>query len=94
MQDFEDMTDGQVNARRNYFMGLWAGRVLGLQSNELNQYVSSVMAADFEEPGPFDVVRKIKKDFDKSGRSWDERRLLEQLKSFERKARSELCVTD
>ncbi len=94
MQDFEDMTDGQVNARRNYFMGLWAGRVLGLQSNELNQYVSSVMAADFEEPGPFDVVRKIKKDFDKSGRSWDERRLLEQLKNFERKARSELCVTD
>ena len=92
--DFEDITDGQVNARRNLFMGVWAGRQLGLNSDAMQDYVTSVMAADHEEPGPYCVIRKIHSDFEANGKPYCEADLMQQLIAFERQARSELCATD
>ena len=92
--DFDDITDGRVNARRNLYMGVWAGRILGLKENAMNDYVSSVMEIDHEEPGPFVVVRKIRRDLAAKGHECQEDELLERLKSYERAARSEMCVTD
>jgi predicted tellurium resistance membrane protein TerC len=52
-----------VVSRRNFYLGLWAGRQLGIAEELLREYAHSVVAADYEEPGHEDVVRKLAHDF-------------------------------
>lgn len=52
-------------ARRNKMLGLWAAGLLNKADPEA--YASEVVAADIEEAGHEDVVRKIKADFDAAG---------------------------
>ncbi|MCA1492334.1 DUF1476 domain-containing protein [Sinorhizobium alkalisoli] len=52
-------------ARRNKLLGLWAAGLLNKSDPE--DYAREVVAADFEEAGHEDVVRKIKADFDAAG---------------------------
>ena len=92
--DTETRATGQVNARRNYLLALWAGRQLGMPANQLPGYVASVMQSDFEEPGPHDVVRKVQSDFHRRGIAMDETRLLRQLRTIENSVRAELLATD
>ncbi|MEM8689345.1 MAG: ATPase inhibitor subunit zeta [Pseudomonadota bacterium] len=94
ISELELATRDQVNARRNYLMGLWAGQKLGLTESELPRYVSAVMAADFQEPGPLDVVRKLKQDFAATGLYISESEVMTQLKAAEKSVRSELLSTD
>ena len=54
-------------ARRNKLLGLWAAEKLGLTGNAASDYATTVVKADFEEPGDHDVFRKIRKDFDAKG---------------------------
>jgi hypothetical protein len=92
--DFDELTRGQVNARRNYLMGLWAGNQLGLQSSELTRYVQEVMLSDFEEPGPQDVIRKVRSDLAQSGISLEEAELMNRFATIERDVRAEMLSTD
>lgn len=92
--EIEMATRGQVNARRNYLMGLWAGRRLGMQDTELPGYVHEVMASDFEEPGPGDVVRKVFRDLASVDRGISQEEVMRQLKMMEKSVRSELLSTD
>ena len=57
----------KANARRNKMLGLWAAEKLGLTGPDADAYASSVIAADFDEPGDEDVFRKLRKDFDDKG---------------------------
>ncbi|WP_034854887.1 DUF1476 domain-containing protein [Sinorhizobium sojae] len=52
-------------ARRNKLLGLWAAGLLNKADPE--GYAREVVAADFEEAGHEDVVRKVKADFDAAG---------------------------
>jgi len=63
----DDAIEECLVSRRNFYLGLWAGRQLGLSQGELHDYARSVVAADFEEPGDEDVIRKLVRDFDSSG---------------------------
>lgn len=92
--DFKDSTRDQINARRNYLLGLWAGSRLGLKADALSGYAAEVMEADFEEPGPQDVIRKIKRDFDHNGVAVCELEITERLKFTDREVRAELLSTD
>lgn len=57
----------KAEARRNKLLGLWAADLLGLSGDEADAYAKTVVAADFEEPGHEDVVRKVAGDLgDKS----------------------------
>lgn len=55
----------KAEARRNKLVGLWAAGLLG--KADADAYANEVVAADFEEAGHEDVVRKIKADFDAAG---------------------------
>lgn len=55
----------KAEARRNKLVGLWAAGLLG--KTDADAYANEVVAADFEEAGHEDVVRKIKADFDAAG---------------------------
>lgn len=54
----------KANARRNKLLGLWAAEKLGITGPAADAYAKEVVAADFEEAGDDDVLRKVKKDFD------------------------------
>jgi hypothetical protein len=55
----------KAEARRNKLLGFWAAELLG--KSDPAAYAKEVVAADFEEAGHEDVVRKIRADFDAAG---------------------------
>ena len=52
----------KAEARRNKLLGLWAAGLLGKTGDAAQAYAREVVAADFEEAGHEDVVRKLKAD--------------------------------
>ncbi len=55
----------KAEVRRNKLIGLWAAGLLGKE--DADAYAKEVVAADFEEVGHEDVVRKLRADFDAAG---------------------------
>jgi hypothetical protein len=53
----------KATARRNKLLGQWAAEKLGLSGDAAADYAREVVAADFEEAGDDDVVRKVMGDF-------------------------------
>jgi len=54
----------RAEARRNKLLGLWAAEMMGKTGDEAAEYARQVVAADFEEAGSEDVVRKVVADLD------------------------------
>jgi hypothetical protein len=94
LTQLEASTADCVVARRNYFLGLWAGRKIGLQGDDLANYIDQVMASDFEMAGPDDVIAKIHSDFTSHGVPHGRDDVLGELKRMERSVRAELLATD
>src|SRR5690242_17398958 len=57
----------KAEARRNRLLGLWAAEKLGKTGDEASAYAKEVVAADFEEAGDGDVLRKVAGDFASKG---------------------------
>jgi hypothetical protein len=57
----------RAEARRNKLLGLWAAEQLGLSGAEASTYAASVVAADFEQAGDEDVLRKVAGDLEAKG---------------------------
>ncbi len=57
----------KAEARRNKLLGHWAAGLMGLKGDEAEEYVRSVIKADFVEAGDDDVFRKVKKDLIAAG---------------------------
>ncbi|QPF94120.1 DUF1476 domain-containing protein [Bradyrhizobium commune] len=53
----------KAEARRNRLLGLWAAEKLGISGEAATAYAKEVVAADFEEAGDGDVLRKVMADF-------------------------------
>ena len=69
----------KVEVRRNKLLGLWVAQLLGKAGDEAEAYAKEVVAADFEEPGDADVVRKIMGDMEQAGAELSEHRLRKQM---------------
>ena len=52
----------RAQARRNRWLGLWAGEILGKSGEALTAYAQEIVKADFEMPGEEDVVRRVEAD--------------------------------
>ena len=52
----------KVSARRNKYIGEWASKILGYNTDQEKDYIQSVIKADFAEAGDEDVFIKIKED--------------------------------
>lgn len=52
----------KARARRNKLVGLWAADLLGKTGSSATDYAQSIVAADLEEAGHEDVVRKLTGD--------------------------------
>ena len=57
----------KAEARRNRLLGLWAAEKLGLTGDAATAYAKEVVAADFEEAGDGDVLRKVLGDLTAKG---------------------------
>lgn len=94
LDEIESHTDGQIIARRNMRLGLWAGMRLGLRDHRLADYARDVMTADYRVAGPDDVIAKIRVDFDDHGVDIFEDLIQLELQRLERQLRCELLATD
>src|SRR5665647_2421906 len=65
----------KAEARRNKLLGLWVAEKLGLLGEVANTYAKDVVAADFQEAGDADVVRKVMGDLKAKGVAITEREL-------------------
>jgi hypothetical protein len=57
----------KAEARRNKLLGLWVAEKLGLSGEAASDYAKTVVAADFEEAGDGDVLRKVMRDLAAKG---------------------------
>ena len=57
----------KAEARRNKLLGLWAAEKLGISGDAAAAYAREVVAADFEEAGDGDVLRKVAGDLGAKG---------------------------
>ncbi|KGJ04735.1 hypothetical protein SAMN04487972_10825 [Paracoccus halophilus] len=54
----------RAEARRNRLLGEWAAGLLGKKDEDARNYVQTVIASDFEEPGDEDVFRRLAADLE------------------------------
>lgn len=66
-------------ARRNKLLGLWAAEKLGKSDDDAAAYAKDVVAADFEESGDNDVLRKVAKDLDGKANEAEIRKKMDEL---------------
>jgi hypothetical protein len=57
----------KAEARRNRLLGQWAAEKLGITGDAAIAYAKEVVAADFEEAGDGDVLRKVLGDLTAKG---------------------------
>jgi hypothetical protein len=57
----------KAEVRRNKLLGLWVAEKLGISGDAANAYAKEVVAADFQEAGDGDVVRKVITDLSAKG---------------------------
>ena len=59
---YDEELQFNVSARRNKYIGVWASKILGYNTDQEKDYIQSVIKADFAEAGDEDVFRKVKED--------------------------------
>ena len=76
----DEETKFKAEARRNKLLGLWAAEKLGKTGDDAAAYAKEVVAADFEEAGDADVLRKVAGDLASKGVSeLDIRKKMDEL---------------
>jgi hypothetical protein len=94
LDEIERLTDGQIIARRNLRLGIWAGMRLGLRGESLSAYAQDVMDSDYIKAGPDDMIEKITTDFEDRGVDYPCDLILMEVQRIERQVRAEFMATD
>ena len=77
----------KATALSNKALGVWASGLLGRTGDAVAAYAMEIIAADFEEDGDEDVVRKLVKDL--AGKA-DEQTIRTQMVSIMREVKAKL----
>jgi hypothetical protein len=86
----DQQIDFTIEARTSKLFGLWAAQQLGLGESEANTYAGDVVAANLEEAGFEDIIRKVRKDFDAKGISVSDHVINAQLEKALDEAKKQL----
>ena len=65
----------KAEARRNRLLGQWVAEKLGISGDAATAYAKEVVAADFEEAGDGDVLRKVMGDIAAKGLAFTEQQI-------------------
>jgi hypothetical protein len=68
-----------IVSRRNFYLGLWVARQLGIIDGLHRDYARGVVASDYEQPGYEDVLRKLARDFAECGLAFPREEVERQL---------------
>ena len=82
----------RVEVRRNKLLGLWAAELLGLHDADAEAYAKEVVAADFEEPGDADLVRKLLSDLEAKQVDMNEHRLRKRMEELQAEAKQQIMA--
>ncbi len=82
----------RIQVRRNKLLGLWVAELIGRSGDEAMAYAKEVIAADFEEPGTADVVRKVRRDIDDAGVELSDHRLEKKMDELLEVAREQVMT--
>jgi hypothetical protein len=80
----------KAEVRRNRLLGFWAAERLGITGDAAATYANEVVAADFEEAGDADVVRKIMGDLAAKGAAVTEQAIRAKMNDFTAQALAEV----
>lgn len=80
----------KARARRNRLFGEWLAGEMGLSGDAVKEYAGSIVAADLEEEGDADVVRKVATDLEKSSVSMSDDEIEKKLNSFMDEAKAQI----
>jgi hypothetical protein len=87
----DEETKFKVQARRARLLGQWTAGKLGLTGAEADAYAKTMVAADFEEAGDADLIRKVTKDLSGKGVTVSEAEIRKQLSDFLETAKRQLA---
>ncbi len=82
----------RIQVRRNKLLGLWVAELIGRSGDAAQAYAKEVIAADFEEPGVSDVIRKIRHDIDDAGVELSDHRLQKKMDELLEIARKQVMT--
>ncbi|HEY5598842.1 MAG TPA: DUF1476 domain-containing protein [Kiloniellales bacterium] len=82
----------RVEVRRSKLLGLWAAELLGLKGGEAQAYAKEVVAADFDEPGDADLIRKVLADLTAKQVEMSEHRLRKKLDELRDEAKHQIMT--
>ncbi len=82
----------KVEVRRNKLLGLWVAEMLDLTGADAEAYAKEVVAADFEEPGDADLVRKIQGDLQTKNVDLSEHRLRKKMDELTAVAKQQIMT--
>jgi len=77
----------RIEAVRNRLLAIWVAEQMGKDSENIPEYILETIAADLEEPGYEDVIRKISADLEANGTEISREELTRQLLRCENEAR-------
>ncbi len=80
----------RARARRNRLFGEWLAGEMGLSGDAVKDYAGSIVAADLEEEGDADVVRKVVSDLNSSSIDMTDAEIEAKLNSFMGEAKSQV----
>lgn len=63
----EEALERKATARRNRLLALWAGGLMGLENEHLEDYASAVVRSETAPPEDSDVQRKVARDLAGAG---------------------------
>lgn len=82
----------RVESRRTKLAGAWAAGVMGLNPEQTQAYVQSLVVADMSEAGSGDVLRKLTQDFQAKGHDPQALQVSKKLEEFLQIAKNQIMA--
>ncbi|HEX4184052.1 MAG TPA: DUF1476 domain-containing protein [Caulobacteraceae bacterium] len=86
----EEAQERRATARRNRLLGLWAGGLMGLEDQHLEDYASAVVRSETAPPEDEDVQRKVARDLAGAGLKVTEDQVRGKMDEFQAVARGQV----
>ena len=80
----------KIYARSNKYLGEWAAKILGINTEEQKQnYIQEIIRSDLEEAGQEDVFRKIKRDFQAASINMEDKEIRDAMQKSLQNAKAD-----
>jgi hypothetical protein len=80
----------RATARRNRLLGLWAGGLMGLENEHLQDYAAAIVRSEVVLPNDVDVQRKLTGDLIGSGLKINEDQVRAKMDELQAVARQQI----